>query len=72
MLTGILPISRESMLSDLNNVKGYSFIDRDRDEFFGFTDPDVLGLLADYGRAGEADEVRRWYLKRKQYALSRV
>lgn len=61
VLTGILRVSRESMFSDLNNVKVYSLLDRDRGEFFGFTEPEVLRLLDAFGRSSEVDDVRRWY-----------
>lgn len=61
VLTGILRVSRESMFSDLNNLIVYSLLATGRDEFYGFTEPEVLRLLDDFGRSSQAEEVRQWY-----------
>ena len=61
VLTGILRIAKESMFSGLNNVQVYSLLNQARDEFFGFTDSEVLALLTDHGRMADLVEVRRWY-----------
>lgn len=61
VLTGVLRIARETMFSGLNNVEVYSLLQNRGAEHFGFTEPEVLALLEAFGRAGEAEEVRRWY-----------
>lgn len=61
VLTGVLRVARESMFSGLNNVQVFSLLHADRDEFFGFTEREVMALLDEFGRATQADEVRSWY-----------
>lgn len=60
VLTGVLRVAKESMFSGLNNVQVYSLLDR-KAELFGFTEAEVENLLTQYGREGEAEEIRRWY-----------
>ncbi len=60
VLTGVLRVAKESMFSGLNNVQVYSLLDR-KTELFGFTEAEVDALLRQYGREGEAEEIRRWY-----------
>jgi hypothetical protein len=60
VLTGILRVAKESMFSGLNNIAVYSLLAK-QPEPFGFTDPEVQALLAEYGREGECEEVRLWY-----------
>ncbi len=60
--TGILRIAKESIFSGLNNLdvsttlKISPFADK-----FGFTEPEVEQLLADYDCADRMPEVRSWY-----------
>ena len=44
-MTGVLRVSKESIFSDLNNVKIYSTIDTAYDEYFGFTEQETQELL---------------------------
>jgi Predicted AAA-ATPase/PD-(D/E)XK nuclease superfamily len=60
VLTGVLRVAKESMFSGLNNVKVYSLLDQNA-ELFGFTEAEVDSLLKQYGREGDAEEIRRWY-----------
>ncbi len=60
VLTGVLRVAKESMFSSLNNVRVFSLLDR-KAELFGFTETEVGSLLKQYGREGEAEEIRRWY-----------
>ncbi|HHN48319.1 MAG TPA: hypothetical protein ENN08_05215 [Bacteroidales bacterium] len=48
VLTGILRVSKESMFSDLNNVKVHSVLSYDFNTSFGFTQQELDGLLNDY------------------------
>lgn len=48
VMTGILRVSKESIFSDLNNVKIYSMIENKYDEFFGFTESETEKLLKHY------------------------
>lgn len=48
VMTGVLRLSKESLFSDLNNVKVYSIIDEKYNEFFGFTESETKKLLKYY------------------------
>ena len=48
IMTGVLRVSKESLFSDLNNVKVYSIIDDKYNEFFGFTESETKELLKYY------------------------
>jgi hypothetical protein len=63
VLTGILRVAKESLFSGLNNFVSSAGLERD--DFcdkFGFTEPEVMALLAHRGLNGrEMDDVRDWY-----------
>ncbi len=61
VLTGCLRISKESIFTGLNNLKVLTIADERFDEYFGFTDKEVRGLLEYYDAADHYDEVKRWY-----------
>jgi len=61
VLTGILRISKESIFSDLNNIKVYTLLDSEFSDKFGFTTNEVKKLLADYTLIEKFEEVERWY-----------
>lgn len=61
VLTGCLRISKESIFTGLNNLKTYTITDSRFDEYFGFTDEDVLAMLKFYGLTQYADTVKEWY-----------
>ena len=48
IMTGVLRVSKESLFSDLNNVKVYGIIDKGYNEYFGFTEKETKKLLQDY------------------------
>lgn len=61
VLTGILRVSRESLFSGLNNLKVYSVLHPQFDEFFGFTEKEVNQLLTKSNLQEKANEVKYWY-----------
>ncbi len=61
VLTGCLRISKESIFTGLNNLKVHTISDSRYDEYFGFTDADVDGLLDFYGLSGYRNLIRDWY-----------
>lgn len=61
VVTGCLKISRESIFTGINNLVANSITVNRFDECIGFTEPEVLKLLAAAGLADHADEVRAWY-----------
>ena len=60
-LTGILRIAQESIFSGLNNLTVNSVMDEDYDEFFGFTESEVQGMLDAYGVRDKEEELKAWY-----------
>ena len=60
-LTGCLRVSKESIITGLNNFKILSITDTRFDEQFGFTDTEVRTLLSDYQMEDRFAEVKEWY-----------
>ena len=61
VLTGCLRISKESIFTELNNLKVHTISDVRYDEYFGFTNADVDEMLAFYGLSSHKDVIRDWY-----------
>jgi hypothetical protein len=61
VLTGILRVAKESLFSGLNNVAVYSLLRPELSTCFGFTEPEVEGLLDRAGRREHLETVRAWY-----------
>ena len=61
VLTGCLRVSQESIFTGLNNLKVLTLTDVRFDEYFGFTDTEVKGMLEYYGLSGHYAEVKEWY-----------
>ena len=61
IMTGILRVAKEGVLSGLNNIKVYSVFDEAFSDCFGFTEDEVAGLLAYYGHPEKMDEAKAWY-----------
>lgn len=62
LMTGILRISRENMLSGLNNLKVHTILEDYAAEYFGFTESEVKELI--HAKAMEhhfLDDIRRLY-----------
>ena len=60
IMTGVLRVSKESLFSDLNNVKIYSIMDEKYNECFGFNTHETKELLSYYGLELN-DDVKRMY-----------
>ncbi|NEW61478.1 AAA family ATPase [Sulfurovum sp. bin170] len=61
VLTGILRVSKESIFSDLNNIKVYTLLNREFSDKFGFTKDETKVVLNEYNLLDSYDEVNRWY-----------
>jgi hypothetical protein len=63
VLTGILRVAKESLFSGLNNFVSSAGLEADGfADKFGFTEPEVMALLAYRGLNGrEMEDVRDWY-----------
>ncbi|WP_419241368.1 AAA family ATPase [Cardinium endosymbiont of Nabis limbatus] len=61
VLTGILRISKDSMLSGLNNLETYTLLDEEYSSCFGFSEDEVSYLFKEKGLATSMEEVKNWY-----------
>ena len=61
VITGILRVAKEGVLSGLNNPKVYSVFDDAFSDCFGFTEEEVRGMLATFGHPEKIDEAKGWY-----------
>lgn len=61
VLTGCLRMSKESIFTGLNNPKILSVTSVQFDEYFGFTDDEVVKLLECYHLSESYDAIREWY-----------
>ena len=61
VLTGCLRVSKESIITGLNNFKILSITDTRFDEQFGCTDTEVRTLLSGYQMEDRFAEVKEWY-----------
>ena len=61
IMTGITRVSKESVFSDLNNLKIVTTTSNEYASVFGFTEKEVFDALEQYGLEKEKKEVKRWY-----------
>ena len=61
ILTGILRISKDSMLSGLNNLEVYTILDKKYNQYFGFTDDELDVLFKEQGLERDEPTVKSWY-----------
>lgn len=61
LLTGITRVSKESIFSDLNNLKVVTTITEKYEECFGFTEEEVFAALEEYGLSDQRQKVKNWY-----------
>lgn len=60
IMTGITRVSRESMFSDLNNLKVVTTTSLEYADAFGFTEQEVFTAMDEFGMTNK-DEVKQWY-----------
>ena len=61
VMTGITRVSKESIFSDLNNLKVVTTTSEEYATAFGFTEGEVFTALEDCGWEKRKEEVKRWY-----------
>ncbi len=61
VITGILRVAKEGVLSGLNNIKVYSVFEKDFSDCFGLTEDEVQSMLATYGHPEKMEEAKAWY-----------
>lgn len=61
IMTGITRVSKESIFSDLNNLKVVTTTSNEYATAFGFTENEVFDALEEFGLSGEKMKVKYWY-----------
>lgn len=61
ILTGITRVSKESIFSDLNNLEVVTTTSEKYADAFGFTQEEVLKVLAEFGLSDEKEKIKYWY-----------
>jgi hypothetical protein len=62
VVTGILRVARESLFSELNNLKISSLLNAGvHADKFGFTEDDVFKILVDFDVVDRTEDIRKWY-----------
>lgn len=61
IMTGITRVSKESIFSDLNNLKVVTTTSDEYGAAFGFTEEEVFAALDEFGMSDRKPDVKRWY-----------
>lgn len=61
VMTGCLRVAKESIFTGMNNLKVLSVTDVRFNEYFGFTDKEVIDILNYYGLTEAYNSVKDWY-----------
>ncbi|MDY2595850.1 MAG: AAA family ATPase [Oliverpabstia sp.] len=61
LMTGITRVSKESIFSDLNNLKVVTTTSDEYATSFGFTEEEVFTALEKYGLGQKTNKVKQWY-----------
>lgn len=61
VMTGITRVSKESVFSDLNNLKVVTTTSEDYSDCFGFTEEEVFTALNEFCLSGKEQIVKDWY-----------
>lgn len=60
VMTGVTMVSKESLFSDLNNLKVITMTSDSYASCFGFTEEEVFGAMDEFGMTNK-EEVKQWY-----------
>jgi hypothetical protein len=61
VVTGCLRVSKESIFTGLNNLSVMTILDNWFSPYFGFTEPEVVEMLAYYELSGTFPAAKQWY-----------
>lgn len=61
IMTGITRVSKESIFSDLNNLKVVTTTSDEYADSFGFTEEEVFASLEECGLGDKKEKVKQWY-----------
>ena len=59
--TGVLQIGKESIFSELNNLNTFDVTNDNLQEYFGFTESEVLKILHDFNINVEIEKLKKYY-----------
>ena len=61
LMTGVLRVAKEGILSGLNNPDVWTVFDPEYSQYFGFTEDEVETMAKYYGAEDKLPEIKRWY-----------
>ena len=61
LMTGVLRVAKEGILSGLNNLKVWTVFDEPYSQYFGFTEDEVETMAKYYGAADKLPEIKQWF-----------
>ena len=61
LMTGVLRVAKEGILSGLNNLNVWSVFDEPYSQYFGFTEDEVAVMAKYYGAEDKLPEIKQWY-----------
>ncbi|MDE6608843.1 MAG: ATP-binding protein [Lachnospiraceae bacterium] len=61
VMTGITRVSKESIFSDLNNLRVITTTSDSYADCFGFAEEEVFAALDEYGLSEQKQQVKKWY-----------
>ena len=61
LMTGVLRVAKEGILSGLNKLKVWTVFDEPFSQYFGFTEDEVAAMAKYYGVEEKMSEIKRWY-----------
>lgn len=61
LMTGITRASKESIFSDLNNLKVVTTTAEKYEDSFGFTEEEVFAAMEEFGLSDQKKDVKKWY-----------
>ena len=61
IMTGVLRVAKEGILSGLNNPKVWTVFESEYSQYFGFTEDEVAEMARYYGAEDKLPEIKSWY-----------
>ena len=61
LMTGVLRVAKEGILSGLNNLDVWTIFDEPFSQYFGFTADEVETMARYYGAEDKLPEIKKWY-----------
>ena len=61
IMTGVLRVAKEGILSGLNNPRVWTVFESEYSQYFGFTEEEVAEMARYYGAEDRLPEIKAWY-----------